>query len=49
MESTFELSSKTTRYRTEAKMLKVAKDRTSKRVEEAFARTEAIEKRAQDA
>ncbi|KAG1334076.1 hypothetical protein COCNU_03G001950 [Cocos nucifera] len=45
----FELYFEVTRYRTKAKMLKVAKDRTSKGVGEAFARVEAAEKRAQDA
>ncbi|EHA8586662.1 hypothetical protein COCNU_scaffold000703G000050 [Cocos nucifera] len=37
------------RYRTEAEMLKVTKDRASKEVKEASARVEAAEKRAQDA
>ncbi|KAG1365314.1 hypothetical protein COCNU_12G003140 [Cocos nucifera] len=48
MEYTFEQFFKATRYKTEAKMLKVTKDGASEGVEEAFARTEAAEKRAQD-
>ncbi|KAG1342070.1 hypothetical protein COCNU_05G002990 [Cocos nucifera] len=44
-----ERTSKAMRFRTEVKMLKVAKDRPSERAEEASTRIEAIEKRAQDA
>ncbi|KAG1348193.1 hypothetical protein COCNU_06G020220 [Cocos nucifera] len=49
MERTSKLSFEATRYKIEAKMLKVAKDRASEEAEEASIRIEATEKRAQDA
>ncbi|KAG1330532.1 putative ankycorbin-like [Cocos nucifera] len=44
----FELLTEATRHRMEAKMLKITKDKVSKVIEEAFTRTDATEKRAQE-
>ncbi|KAG1331015.1 hypothetical protein COCNU_02G009830 [Cocos nucifera] len=48
MECIVELSTKVSRFKMEAEMLRVARDKLSKTVKEAFARADAIEKKAQD-